>query len=516
MITLRDYQESDSDALFDLIKPVAGPQPRIFYQLPTGGGKTAVTMDVAQRWLRTWGSVTFMAHKVELVEQALKRAVEYGIPAIDTYTIGSYLPNVLNVQSIGKARRNPPKGGLLIVDEAHHATSKTWAKIINEHDGPVLGCSATPWRLVKHEGFDHLFHDLHIGPPYQDLVLDGHLIAPTIYEPAESVRGNLDIGSTKDFIFHTAGEKVMQSLVDLPIDMWNSLGGPERGQALFYAATSLTAVKMANRLHSEGHTVGILLSNDEELESVADPAIITDRKEADTKFQSGELKCLLNILIVTEGYDVPAVPTIVIARPTKSLALHYQMVGRGSRPAPGKEDVFIIDAAENTSDPEIGNPLYGYNWSLLPRDEHREGPAPTRHCEFCPTTLHAAATFCFSCGEMQGRYCTRCGKFRWSYWGPGICDYCEREERNRARQVGDFKQSGIENGEYVDLNSLSQWERFPVEQIAGTNAKPIKVRKWLENKSHLVRVHDNGKASTLKVIVPYSNRMDKTSYCVEV
>ena len=159
-----------------------------------------------------------------------------------------------------------------------------------------------------------------------------------------------------------------------------------------------------------------------------------ERASAIESFGNGTLRVLVNVAIATEGFDLPDASCVVITRPTMSLALYLQMVGRGLRPKPGggHQDCLILDLAGNA---EIhGLPEENRQWSLLPRGNNPVGEAPVVRCEQCDGVFPAGNHNCVHCGVSLSKDCSRCGAWRaWMRWGyethcgnlhEVVCDYC--------------------------------------------------------------------------------------------
>ena len=164
-----------------------------------------------------------------------------------------------------------------------------------------------------------------------------------------------------------------------------------------------------------------------------------ERNKAIAGFREGTVKVLVNVVVATEGFDLPDASCIVIARPTMSLALYLQMVGRGLRPKDGG-DCLILDLAANS---EIhGLPEEHRKWSLEPRGIESPGEAPVVWCPNCETVSPATSHYCRGCGDAFGKDCNRCGKWRaWNRWqfenhcGDAhelVCDLCHIDAHIQA------------------------------------------------------------------------------------
>ena len=163
-----------------------------------------------------------------------------------------------------------------------------------------------------------------------------------------------------------------------------------------------------------------------------------ERDKAIGGFRDGTIKVLVNVIVATEGFDLPDASCIAIARPTMSLALYLQMVGRGLRPKDA--NCLILDFAANSV--THGLPEEDRKWSLKPRGELFSGEAPVVWCPECETVSPAASHHCRNCGYAFGKDCGRCGKWRaWKRWrfedfcGDAhqlVCDLCHIDAHIQA------------------------------------------------------------------------------------
>ena len=169
----------------------------------------------------------------------------------------------------------------------------------------------------------------------------------------------------------------------------------------------------------------------------------TKREERDAAiagFRDGSIKVLVNVAVATEGFDLPDASCIIIARPTMSLALYLQMVGRGLRPKPDGGNCLILDLAANSV--SHGLPDDYREWSLEPRGTQKVGEAPVVVCPLCETASPAASHNCRGCGFSFGKDCDRCGRWRsrkrWLYekhCGTAhqlVCDLCHIDAHIQA------------------------------------------------------------------------------------
>ena len=167
-----------------------------------------------------------------------------------------------------------------------------------------------------------------------------------------------------------------------------------------YAVSVDHALNLAAVFNNSGISAAVLLGDTKPEE----------RDKAIAGFRNGSVKVLVNVIVVTEGFDLPDASGIIIARPTLSLALYLQMVGRGLRPKPDGGDCLIMDLAANSV--THGLPEIYREWSLEPRGTQKAGEAPVVVCPRCETASATASHNCRVCGHAFGKECDRCGRWR--------------------------------------------------------------------------------------------------------
>ena len=323
-------------------------------------------------------------------------------------------------------RYNP--SDLMIVDEAHHAAAKGWRRAIEQWPGSVLGMTATPWRLSEKEGFDHLFHMLHCGPQVADLQPKYLCPARVLVPPEEDRIQGGKVSRTQDY-----SESGIES-ANRDRDIWTAGAlrfwqkhGEDR-QTIVYAVSKEHAKNLVAVFNAVGIPAGLLLSD----------TPTTERTRLLKQFEYSICKVLVNVAIATEGFDLPDAACVVLTRPTMSLSLYLQMVGRGLRP---KQDCVILDLAGNSL--RHGLPEEERQWSLQARGAQPPGEAPVVRCDKCECLSPAASQQCNHCGAPFGEPCGRCGKWRaWKRWSrktecgfahDPVCDLCHYDAHIQAR-----------------------------------------------------------------------------------
>ena len=446
MTELRDYQQELLDQAADRLAP---DNARVMLQLPTGGGKTHIAGALLRRRLHSGRKAAWLTHRTELADQTCRMLTDSGVSAISlkTWQPGNDAPSIPNgvvilmAQTVGRRTNSMEIWGsyrsadLLVIDEAHHATAGGWERAIRQWPGQVIGLTATPWRLSKTEGFDHLFGELICGPLISELQAGGWLCQARVHtpQPQDVIRGG-SIAATGDY----SESGIQQANSDHPdimtagaLRFWQSHAA-ER-QTIIYAISQDHARNLAAVFNDAGIPAAVILSDTPPPE----------RARAIESFGNGTLRALVNVAVATEGFDLPDASCVVITRPTMSLALYLQMVGRGLRPKPdGKHrDCFILDLAGNS---EIhGLPQEPRQWSLQPRRNNPGGDAPVIRCEECDGVSPAASHFCIVCQNPFGKDCPRCGAWqsrkRWNYethcgqLHELVCDLCHLDAHIQAQ-----------------------------------------------------------------------------------
>lgn len=388
MIKLRDYQEAGVEGIRQSFK--AGNR-RVLFVLPTGGGKTICFSYIASGVARAEKRVLIIAHRRELLKQISKSLKASGVRhAVMT---GGYvgIPRsqvvVASVFTLAKRLHHFPEPNLIIGDEAHHFTpDSTWGKVVNAFpNARVLGVTATPERLDG-KGLGLMFDDMVLGPSVAELTEQGYLSPADVYAPSRP-----DLSHTRS----RAGDYVTKDLegtMDKPsitgsaVSHYRKLADGKRAIAF------CVSVKHAEDVAAEFRAAGYRSHH-------VDGGM--DERERDgvlKRFEEGEVQVLTSCDLVSEGFDLPAVEVAILLRPTKSLALYLQQVGRGLRIAPGKDKTVVLDHAGNTA-------IHGFideprEWRLtagLVR-EKRDAVPVVRTCPSC-FAMHRPMPVCPKCGH---------------------------------------------------------------------------------------------------------------------
>jgi superfamily II DNA or RNA helicase len=382
MITLRPYQ---SEGIEKIRNSYRNGNKRPLFVLATGAGKTLtfsyITMQSVNKGLTVW----VMAHKDDLIGQiseSLQRfQIRHGIIQGGRYVTPNLNCYVVSIPTIARRLGKYPAPDLIIIDEAHHSTAGNYVKILDYYpNAKVLGVTATPCRSDG-RGLGDVFDDMIIGPTVYELINGGYLVMPRYYNPkSESLETELK--SVKklagDYNNKDLAEAVKRAALygDIITNYREKCGGVP---AVVFCVNVEHANEMARRFSAAGFTAA-------NVDGTMDK---TEVREILRKLGTGEIQVVTSCNLISEGTDIPAIGCAILARPTQSLSLYLQQVGRALRPFGGKDYAIILDHANNFG--RFGHPVTEREWSLSGEktksrksDEERLPDAlPTSHCKAC-------------------------------------------------------------------------------------------------------------------------------------
>jgi superfamily II DNA or RNA helicase len=389
MITLRDYQ-------LDLVDGVRGSyrsgkrSPLVVS--PTGSGKTVLFAYIAQGTSAKGNSVVILVHRQELVDQTCRTlrafGVDHGVIAAGRTPDRSLPVQVASVQTYVR-RLDSFRPALIIADEAHHATAGSWRKVISHHSqARVLGVTATPQRLDG-RGLKDVFDDLIRGPEVADLIEGGHLAPPVYFAPP--IVADLSHIGTRGGDF--AQEELAEEM-DKPMITGDAVEHYSRICRGAPAVAFCCSVKHAQHVAEQFNAAGFRAAT---IDGTMDREA---RREVVRALGDGRLHVLTSCEIINEGFDLPLVTAAILLRPTKSLGLHLQQIGRVLRPAPGKAKAIILDHVGNLSRHGFAEDVR--DWTLEGRKKKKRKASDDeeiqqRQCPEC-YCCHPPAPVCPECG----------------------------------------------------------------------------------------------------------------------
>lgn len=345
---LRPYQQQARDRIH--AEWDAG-HTRTLLVLPTGTGKTIVFASVAADQVRAGDRVLILAHRGELLEQAadkLQRSTGLvsAVEKAESTCLDSWfrvvVGSVQTLQRTARLERFPQDYfGTIIIDEAHHAITDGYRRILDYFSGAkVLGVTATPDRGDM-RNLGEVFDSLAFEYKLTDAIKEGYLCRIL----AQTVPLQLDISSVTlsggDYAVGDLGTALDPYLEQIAAEM--AVRCKDRKTVVFLPLIR-TSQKFRDLLNAHGFRAA-------EVNGQSD-----DRRQVLADFDAGKYNVLCNSMLLTEGWDCPSVDCVVVLRPTKVRSLYSQMVGRGTRLSPGKTDLLLLDFLWMTDKHELCRP----------------------------------------------------------------------------------------------------------------------------------------------------------------
>ena len=408
MIELRPYQHEAVAAVYDHLRR-RDDHPCVV--LPTASGKTpvmaAICRDTAQQWN---GRVLVLAHVKELLEQTAGTLLRMA-PELDIgiYSAGlkrrdtEHAVIVAGIQSVFRRAAELDRFDLVMVDEAHmippegdgmYRTFLAEAKVVNPHVR-LVGLTATPYRMTSGMicGPDNLLNDVCYEAGVRELIVQGYLSA---------LRSKAGLVRADTTGLHIRGGEFIAGEVEALMDTEQLVRAAcaeivgqtaDRRSVLIFASGVEHGRHVVETLRSEhGLECGFVTGNTSAADRQRLIARFRGQATGDLFDRAGPLKYLCNVNVLTTGFDAPNVDCVALLRPTNSPGLYYQMVGRGFRLAPGKDDCLVLDFGGNIL---RHGPVDAVR---IAEPSAARGEAPAKECPECQAVIAAGYAVCPECG----------------------------------------------------------------------------------------------------------------------
>jgi len=385
-MNLRSYQQKMVD---DIRLEYQMGKRSVLGVLSTGGGKTCIFSYIAQAAARRGNRVCILVHRQELLDQASRSltamGVNHGRIAAGRSMDLSHGVQVASVGTLARRLHLLPQEflQLLVVDEAHHSNAGTWVKVLQHfRRARLLGVTATPVRLDG-RGLGEWYQAMVLGPSAAWLTENSYLANARVLAPpgfdATGLRKRMG-----DFDVKQAAERVGTIMGDAVGHYRKHLQGQT---AIAFCCSVAHAEAVADAFRLQGITAA-------SIDGTMHPA---NRRQVLDDLAIGRIKVLTSCQLIGEGIDVPSVGGCILLRPTSSVSLHLQMIGRCLRPSPGKPAAVILDHVGNTL--RLGHHLEDREWTLDGIHKRDREAAPS--VKVCPS--------CFAAMASQARQCIECG-----------------------------------------------------------------------------------------------------------
>ena len=394
MITPREYQTEAINAIFNYF--YSGKKGNPLVVAPTGSGKSIMISLLCDIVSKKWPDqkILIISHVKEILRQNLRVIKEH----MDNTTIGLYSAGlrsktlkditIAGIQSIYNKPELFDQFNIIIVDEAHtipHTRNGRYHKFFSQVKKPVIGFTATPFRLgagYLHMGSGAFFDDIVYTISIKKLQDDGHLCKLT----SKGTKKRLDASGIKkqagDYILRELSLAFDRDRITRNIISELMIQKTLRKKWLVFAIDINHAEHITTELYNAGINAACVHSR-----------MIGNRDIIISDFKKGVYQALVSVAVLTTGFDAPDVDLIVLLRPTASPVLHVQIIGRGLRPYPEKEDCLILDFAGNL----IRNgPI---DAPVIKLRGKGTGEAIMKECNHCYEIVHAAVRICPCCGK---------------------------------------------------------------------------------------------------------------------
>lgn len=427
MKTPRWYQQ-------EAVNSVQPPKGRKLIVVPTGGGKSLIAALLCAGEA-AFGRVLVITHVKELVEQN-ERELRGNAPELDIGVCCAGLKRyeydadvvIASIQTIYKKLDDFKDVTLIIIDECHRITpvgGKMYRAVLEHFDAlniiengedkfPVIGLTATPFRTgtgYLHKGEYAIFDEISYEIKYQKLVEEGHLVP--------FAKLGSELAYSDDGLHMRGGEFLQEELDELAKDNAKTKKivkqfcerAKDRWSWIVFAINVRHAHVIKRFLAEEGIEAGIVYSG---MENDG-----LDRDFEISAFKSGMYRVLINVGVLTTGFDYPALDCVILCRPIGSPVLFIQCAGRGTRTAPGKVDCLLLDYGGNISrfgefgEPEVREKSNSKDRKLCPACGESNFLS-ARRCSACDHKFENMFKNCPECGTNVDRttqHCKECGYY---------------------------------------------------------------------------------------------------------
>lgn len=397
---LRAYQV---DVIDRVAAEIAAGRRRVLIVAPTGAGKTVIAAAISAKAQKNGRRILVIAHRIEIVRQTVAKLYDAGV---DAGIIQAGFPprpgqpvqvasiQTLHARAIRSSAMEMPPADILVIDEAHHACAETYQDVIEAYpDAIVIGLTATPCRRDG-RGLGNIFDALVECPQVAALIEQKALVPARIYAPSTPDLDGVRV-ERGDYVESQLAARVNTAELVGDIGMhWLKLG--EGRPTICFA----TGVEHSVAIRNEFRRLGVMAEH-------IDGSTPADERDAILKgLASGKVELVTNCAVLIEGFDCPEIGCLILARPTKSLGLYRQMIGRALRPAPGKNDAIILDHSGAVFVHGLPEDDIAWTLEIDGRAVNRAHAARSAHAGPGPALVD-----CPECRavRMRGKPCVVCG-----------------------------------------------------------------------------------------------------------
>ena len=340
---LYSYQKGAIDKIFKCFED-APDDYHLLYQLPTGGGKTVIFSEIVRQYLKNHNKkVVVLTHRVELCKQTATTLTGFGVvnKVIDSkanlddqeeYSCYVAMVETLN-NRLNEDKLNISDVGLVIIDEAHYNSFTKLFKFFEKSF--ILGVTATPLSSNVKLPMSDNYNDIIVGESIESLIENEFLAKAENFSYNVGLT-SLEVGSNGDYTVKSSED--LYTNTDMLGKLTTAYEKHSKGKkTLIFNNGINTSLFVYDTFKKAGYPIAHLDNT----------ATKKERKAILEWFNKTPDAILTSVSILTTGFDEPSVETIILNRATKSLALYYQMIGRGSRIYKDKKTFTVIDLGNN-------------------------------------------------------------------------------------------------------------------------------------------------------------------------
>lgn len=489
MISLRDYQLSAVTRLRESIKQ----HRRSILVASTGAGKTRMAIRIMQGAVQQGNRCWFIVHRRELCKQTSrefwKAKLEHGMIMAGKQRSPTLAQVGTVITAANRIKSMPPeqRPRVIVFDECHRSVASSYQQIVDAcPDAFVIGLTATPER-TDGKGLGAIYSDMVTVQDMRWLIDNGYLCDYRLIAPAEGP--DLTGVRTKAGDYDTAQ---LEKAVDRPTITGDAIRAYQQfvhGKRCMVFCVSIN--------HSE-HTCAQYQAAGIPAEHIDGTNTDAEREAALDRFRRGETLVLCSVQLAIEGLDIPAVEAVQQLRPTQSIIVYLQLIGRGLRPEEGKSQLVILDQVDNWK--RHGLPDDPRQWSLEGRKRGKRSKAESepeltvQQCRKCYAVFRKGVDACPQCGEpvpVSGREIQQVdGALQEIDVAAARRD--ERLQQGRARTIPDLVGLGIRRG----MNKPAAWAAITYAARQGKKPTPLQFKEARDAEQSIrqeVRGSDTGR-----------------------
>jgi DNA repair protein RadD len=335
----RQYQD---DAVQNARKAL-GKVQRALINAPTGAGKTVIASTIIKSAVKKGSCILFLAHRRELVNQCSAKLDDFGVVNHGVIMRGHFKARnkhapvqVASIQTL--IRRELPPADLIVIDECHRAVAKSYLDVLSNYPkAKVLGLTATPER-TDGKGLDSLFEDIITVASTPWLIEQGFLVKPDVWVSPTGV-------DPSKIVKRKTGDYTQEEMarIEQAMDTPTLCGDIVRHYRKH--AEGRPAVVFAMGIQHSLHLTEAFQAEGIATAHVDGETPVKVRDDTIRDWKAGKIQVVCNVGVFVEGFDFPELYCCILARPTKSVTIYLQAVGRVMRPAPGKTRCIVLDHA---------------------------------------------------------------------------------------------------------------------------------------------------------------------------